>query len=124
MSCNNCTQTKPILSCTTVLTVGDSAYNSTAVYVYIKNNTTGRLYRFSATTSLTGLITATITDVQMMPGHNYELWVTLASATNTDERIDFVIDGETVSCLDVTYLRVFNTDDDLQSGAQTLTLVS
>jgi hypothetical protein len=111
-----------VLSCTTTLTVGDSAYNTTAVYVYIKNNTTGRLYRFSVTTDGAGLITANISSVQMIPDHNYELWVTLASATNTEEKIDFTIDGETKNCLDVSFQRVFNTDDELQSGAQTLTL--
>lgn len=123
MSCSNCDKTKPILSCVTSLTIGTCAYNSTALYVYVRNNTTGRLYRLTTTSSGAGLIVVTtIADIQMIPDHNYEVWVTLASATNIDERIDITIDAAVKTCLDVAIQTVFNSSDVLQSGSQTLKL--
>ena len=123
MSCSDCNKTKKILSCTTVLTIGlSAAYPTTAVYVYIKSHTTGRVYFYSATTSGAGLITATITAQQFAEGHDYELWVTLATATNPEEKIDFVIDATTVNCLSVKFQKVYTSADVIQSGVQTLAL--
>lgn len=122
MSCSSCPRTKKILSCTTVLTIGTTNLLSTAIYVYIKSHTTGRLYRYSATTSLTGLITATITAQQFAEGHDYELWITLATATNEEAFLNWTIGGETVNCLGVSFQKVYNNADVIQSGAQTLEL--
>lgn len=122
MSCSSCAKTKPILSCVTELTVGTVANLTTALYIYIRNNTTNRLYRFEETSSGAGLVVVTLDEVQMIPGHNYELWVTLASATNIEQKLDVTIGDETNDCFDVSFQRVFNTDNSLRSGAQTLTI--
>jgi len=122
MSCSSCNKTKKVLSCTTSLTIGTSALLNTALYVYIKSNTTGRVYRYSVTSTAGGVITPTITAQQFAEGHDYELWTTLATATNVDEKINFTIDGETVNCLAIQFQRIYNNSDTLQSGAQTLSL--
>lgn len=125
MSCPDCSKANNILRCITTLTVGTAAsHPNTDVYLYIRNNTTGRLYRYEVTTSNTGLISKDISAQQYMDGHNYELWVTLASATNIDDRITFTVGSENVTCITLGFETVYADDDTLESSAQTITLES
>lgn len=122
--CNPCNKTKPVLACTSTLTVGTlSTYPNTSVHVYLKNHTTGGyIERYVVTTTAGGSVQIALTSNQIMPDHNYELWVTLATATNTDERLAITIDGENHTCLQPKFRMVFNTSEALVSGNQTLSL--
>lgn len=122
MSCSNCEKSKPILACISTLTVGTISNISTAVYVYLRNNTTGRTYRYSTTSSGAGVVSVDISAQQHIPEHDYELWVTLASATNTEEKLTLTISSETMTCVSLSFVRAFNNTDTLVSGNQTLTL--
>jgi hypothetical protein len=122
MSCSNCSRTKKIISCTTTLTVGTAGVLNTALYLYIESKTTGRVYIFEVTTSAGGLITVDLSSKQFAEGHDYELWCTLSSSKNIDDKINFTIDGEQVNCLTLQFERVFTSATVLKSGVQTLSL--
>lgn len=128
MSCNNCTKFKTLPSCLEDLVIGTlTGVASTNVYVYLKNHSTGLLYRFSATTTLYGGLTIDLTDNGQFaptPKHDYELWVTLASATNTDEREDITIDTVDYSCVSFTFENVFVGYNLVDYTTQTLKLKS
>lgn len=120
--CNPCSKTKAVLACATDLTIGTIANLSTAVYVYIKNHTTGFTKRYDVTSSGAGVVVITLVTNDIMPDHDYEVWITLASATNIDERITIVVSGGNYTCLKPVFRRVYGTDDVLEYGAQTLAI--
>ena len=123
MYCNICSQFRPIPTCTESLIIGDTNLASTDVYVYLKNLSTDYLKRFSATTSLYGILTLDLTDFKGTPNHDYELWATLQSATNIDERIDIDVDGVSYDCFGFTFENVFSDENVLAEYAtQTLKL--
>jgi hypothetical protein len=111
---------RPLLACTTTLTVGTTNVNSTAIYVYVFNHTTDKLVRYSTTTSVTGLISFSLDGQTYAEDQDYEMWATLATATNIDERLNITIDTVVYTCLALEFKRVYNNDDSLQSGTQTL----
>lgn len=120
--CNPCSASKPVLACTTDLTVGTISSLSTAVFVYLKNHTTGFIKRYDVTTTIAGLVVITLSSNDIMPDHDYELWVSLASATNTDERENITIDAVVYTCVKPVFRRVYGTDNVLDFGVQTLAI--
>lgn len=119
--CNPCTAMRTLIACTSTLTVGTIANLTTAVYVYIHNHTTDKLVRYSTTSSDAGLVSFDLSDGQSyMEGHDYELWITLQSATNMDERVNFTIDAVAYSCAALEFHRLYDNDDAIQSQNQTL----
>lgn len=114
--CNPCNVMKPLARCMAVLTVGDTAHNSTAVYVYILNHFTGVRVRFPATTSVTGLVTVDLTDYPQIEGHDYELWVTLATATNPDDRETITIGAVEYTCFAIEFIDLLDENFELVTG--------
>lgn len=107
--CNQCSRFRDIPTCTDDLIVGDISHNSTAVIVYLKNWTTNVIYRFTTTTSGTGLLTIDLTDsgeLKVIPGHDYELWYTLESATDIDQRGTFTVDAVNYTCAGFTFTNI------------------
>ena len=121
MSCSSCNKTNPILTCTEILTVGTGAL-STAYYLFIRNNSTGRTYRYATTSDGAGLITQDISTQQWSEGLDYEVWITLATATNEDARENFTVDGTSIQCLAVRFKRAYDSANALISDDQTLAL--
>ncbi len=120
-NCNPCPIMRPLPKCMGVLTIGDTTFNNTDVFVYIKNHTTSILTRFETTTSGTGLVTLDLTNMYQIEGHDYELWVTLDTATNMDERINITIDAVIYTCVAITFEALYDSNDALITGqAQTL----
>ncbi len=121
--CNPCTPMKPLSRCMAVLTIGTISALNTAVHVYLKNHTTGVLVRFETTSAaVTGLVTVDISDYPQIAGHDYELWVTLATATNTDERVNVTISAVAYTCFAIRFVTVLDDQGVIETGAnQTLT---
>lgn len=119
--CTPCTKAKPIPTCITNLTIGTITALNTAVCVYIKNLTTGRLLRFSATSTGSGLVIVDISSQDWMPGHDYELWVTLASAVNIEDRENVTVSGTAYTCFELSFEYVLDTaGDPISYASQTL----
>lgn len=122
MDCVNLVATKPILSCVTDIRVGTLA-NSTAYYVYFKNSANGKLNRVLSTTSNVGLLTCSL-NFTPLANATYELWVTLASSLNLEEKLNILIDGIEADTLLVNFKRVYGTGNStMTANTQTLTLV-
>lgn len=119
--CNPCTRMRPLLACATTLTVGTIANLTTAIYVYIHDHTTGRLVRYSTTSSGAGVVSFDLSDGQVYAeDHDYELYITLASATNIEEKVSFTINAVAYDCVALDFKRVYDNDDVLVSAVQTL----
>lgn len=120
MSCIDCTKTKPVLVCVTNLIIGTLA-NSTAYYIYFKNSSNGKITRVSATSSVAGLLTAVI-DFDPL-ATTYEVWVTLASAVDIEEKETITIEDTEHTCLYIQFQRVYgNTNLSISATNQTLQL--
>lgn len=116
--CNPCSRMKPLSRCMAVLTIGTIAALNTAVYVYILNHTTGVRVRFPATSNaITGLVTVDLTDYPQIQGHDYEVYVTLASATNADERLTVTISTVEYTCFAVSFVTVLDDQGQIETGA-------
>lgn len=115
--CNDCTKFRTLPSCMTNLTIGTfTGNNNASVYVYLMNHTTGYLYRISGTTNGSGVLAIDITDggdFMPTPKHDYELYVTLQSATNTDERLTFTISSVNYTCAAIDFNQIWNEGDEL-----------
>jgi len=124
--CNNCPKFVSIPTCTEDLVIGTlTGYASTAVFVYLKNHTTGFIHRFSATTTMYGGLTIELPDngnFSPTPKHDYELWVTLQTATNTDERLDITINSIDYECVSFTFENIFVGYNLVEYTSQTLKL--
>lgn len=123
MSCNCCQQTKPISNCVTTIVIGTITNLSTAVYVYFKNKSTDKIFRFSATSSGAGLVSITVGNQKFTNNHAYECWITLASATNLEEKLPVTISGMTgtYTCFLVPFYHVQdNSNAPVSYSSQTL----
>ena len=102
MSCD-CTTVNKIPSCIDTLIIGDVANPNANYYVYLKTPD-GRIDRYSA-------IDVVYTDQigiespQVRIGTVYEIWVTLASDEQLNERVAFTPFGatSTVTCVNVEF---------------------
>lgn len=122
--CNPCTPCKPVLACTTNLTICTIANLGVAVFVYLEDHTTGFIKRYDVTSTGAGAVVIALSSNDIMPDHDYEVWVTLASSTNTEERLTMVISGANYTCVKPTFRRVYGTDNVLDYGDQTLAIAS
>lgn len=114
MACLDCTPTKPIPACTTSLILGNISSLATAVYIYVRNLTSGKLYRQAVTSSVAGLVTLDKTlpsSYFYSPNHAYEIWVTLASATNIDDKQTLTIGSSTATCLNPVFDKPIDDDN-------------
>lgn len=115
--CNPCTHMKPLARCMAILTIGTITQLNTAVYVYILNHTTGVRVRFPATSNaITGLVTVDLTDYPQIENHDYEIWLTLASATNTDDRLEVTVDTVEYICFAVSFVTVIDEQGAIATG--------
>lgn len=123
MSCNCCQQTKPIANCVTTIVIGTISNLSTAVYVYFKNKSTDKVFRFSATSSGAGVVSITVGSQKFTNNHAYECWVTLASATNLEDKLPVTISGMTgtFTCFLVPFYHIQdNSNAPVSYSSQTL----
>lgn len=115
---------KPLARCMAVLTIGTITQLNTAVYVYILNHTTGVRVRFPATSNGAGLVTVDLTDYPQIQDHDYEIWLTLASATNTDDRLEVTVDTVEYTCFAVSFVTVIDEQGAIATGDnQTLEVI-
>lgn len=121
MTCIGCSSTKPVLNCITNLKIG-TLVNSTSYYTYFKNSSSGKINRITSTTSNVGLLSVAL-DFTPLAKSQYEIWVTLASSTDLEEKETILIDGIEVTCLYTQFQRVFGTGNStLTATNQTLAL--
>ncbi len=110
MTCLQCQSVKPIPTCTTDLALGTTELgNGIAVYIFVKNLTTGKEYRQAATTEAlpAGRVTLDMTSPSAAfysPNHSYEIWITRQSDT-INERQDFTVQGSALEldCANVVF---------------------
>lgn len=122
--CNPCTATEPVANCITDLIIGKISSNSTAVYVYLNNITLGKLVRFSATSSASGIVTIQRGTQVFMPNHAYEIWITLAIATNPNTPKEQIqIGANFYKCFSVRFTKeVDTTNTSISVLSQTLSI--
>lgn len=122
MSCSSCTPTNPIGQCPTTLTIGTVPYLSTDMYVYIKNLATGHITILEATSSIAGVLTADLTDVELPANQDLELWTSRQTdGLNVQSTITIGADG--ASCLIVRFERPKDENGDpITYGTQTLSI--
>lgn len=96
--CSPCAPIKVLPDCITNLVVGTMPAINTAFYVYIKDITTDRTERYSATSSALGLLIIVVTQ-SFSPAHAYEIWATTL-AGSIDDKVAIIIPGivGTVDC--------------------------
>lgn len=108
--CVSCTCAKCIPVCVQELVLGVTSFGSTDVIVYFKNTTTGRTDQVTETTEVDGTLKVDVSSFDFMAGNAYEVWATLTTATSINDAIDIVIGLDTVTCLDLPFIEVFDTD--------------
>jgi len=109
MTCTTCQLTQEIPLCTDALTIGQTDFKSTNVYIFIEHKPSGRIERQDAVTDSDGVVVLDMTlPVDFYTsGPKYELWVTLRD-TNTTERLPIWIAGEFFECFELTVSTIFN----------------
>ena len=129
--CNPAPKFRTLPSCLTTLIIGTTATISGSLYVYLKNHTTGYLHRFTGTTDGAGLLSLNVKDPDAdgntqfipTPEHDYELWATTTSATNTEEKVNITINAVVYTSLGFTFERVYEDENSLAAySTQTLKL--
>jgi hypothetical protein len=121
MTCIGCSSTKPVLNCITNLKIGTLA-NSTSYYTYFKNSSSGKINRITTTSSNVGVLNVAL-DFTPLAKSQYEIWVTLASSTDLEEKETILIDGIEVTCLYTQFQRVYGSGNStLTATNQTLAL--
>lgn len=107
MACIECTETKPVPECVESIVIGAIAYNSTAVYIYVKNLSTGYIHQASATSSVAGLVTLSteLPDISFYNhNHLYEIWVARQSQS-INERLTVTISTVGYTCFMVPFIK-------------------
>lgn len=93
--CLPCTPTKELANCVTSIIIGTISQANTAVFVYFENMATGVITRFDVTSAAgTGVVTITKGSVIFVTGQDYEVWITLATATSIDQRLSYNVNGQ------------------------------
>lgn len=107
--CNPCLKTDILPVCTDNIVVGEISSPDTDVFVYVKDITTHRCFRFEETSDNNGIVTITSLNQEpdFMQNHSYELWITLATATGIEDREDILVDNasETTECISLEFKR-------------------
>jgi hypothetical protein len=113
MSCPTCQETKPIPKCVDTLIIGAIDYDSTDIYIYVKNLTTERIQRIDAVSGISGEVSLDLTDPDKeyySPNFTYELWVTLRANTQ-NEALDITIGYRVYDCLVLRFESIFEGED-------------
>jgi hypothetical protein len=108
--CTPCTQTKPILYCSTAVYVGDwIAGVGVTVQVYWRNTATDRTKVEEVVTGVDGKVSITFDG--RMESSSYELWMN-TSLGKMNAKPLFYLPGTTteVSCITVNFDRAFDSD--------------
>lgn len=116
MSCNVGTRVKDLYKCGTTLNIGTVAV-STAYLVYFKNWTTGKIFVTPATSSLAGILSITLPVDMLDADHDYQVWATLATATNSDAKENITISSVVYTSFQVYFRTVY---DSTQSAVEDL----
>lgn len=114
MNCNACTKARPLNSCSDELVIGTFAPD-TDFYVYLQIVATGNLMRLEATSDGDGLLILDTSDIDFATALEYQLWVTLQSATSQHDEVTFsASDGEEtvegITCLLLNFEKVWDGD--------------
>lgn len=118
--CTPCTKTKPVLYCSDSIYIGDwIAGSGITVQVYWKNTATGRIGNEEVVTGSNGAIN--VVWVGKMESASYEVWVGTSNGEMNDQDT-FYIAGTTteVSCLSVSFDRVYNSGRNLDVASSTI----
>lgn len=102
MSCVQCKRTVPLNKCPDTLVIGTIADANTNVLGYIKKVSNGATQLFSVTSDGDGLVSVDvsgITDFLNTSKTQFEVWLTLATATSFEDRLPITIGTETADCL-------------------------
>lgn len=102
MNCNTCNTTKCIPKCFDTLTIGTISHTDADVYIFIKDTTIGRTFRYTGVSSSYGTVQLEVDEdtIEFSPTHNYELWVTLQTDQMSDNQA-ITVDEEEVTCLNI-----------------------
>lgn len=119
MSCN-CLQSNDVVNCTTTINVGYVADANTDLYVYLKNVTTGRVERYTATSDADGYFSFDPSGLN--DKHLYEVTVTFANATNPQDTELITIDGNETCCVQFRAYAQYYAGDIDADLTQTLTV--
>jgi hypothetical protein len=118
MSCNVGTRVKDLYKCGSTLIIGTAPSANTAYLVYFKNWTTGKTFVVSTTSAAgTGVITITLPTDMLDADHDYQVWVTLASAVNLDTKQNITISSVVYTSFAVYFRTVY---DSTQSAVEDL----
>lgn len=121
MTCIGCSSTKPVLNCVTNLRIGTLS-NSTNYLVYFRNSSSGKINRVASTTNGSGLLSVAL-DFTPLAKSQYEIWVTLATSEDIEDKQTILIDGIEATCLYAQFQRVYNQNNSsITATNQTLTL--
>jgi len=97
--CSPCQSIKVLPDCLENIVVGTMPAANNPYYIYLKDITTGRTERYSATSDGAALLTVAVTQM-LSQNHAYELWVT-ANFGSIEDKIDIAVSGVTnpVDCV-------------------------
>lgn len=116
MSCNNCTSVKLIPTCVDELIIGFIPFDTTDVFVYIKNTTSGHIEQFEATSDADALVALDLSLIDKSffnENSFYELWVTLQDG-QIDDKLDITMQGsyvpDTYTCLNLLFSKISAVD--------------
>lgn len=115
MNCNACHKTRPLNSCSDEIVIGTFAPD-TDFYVYIQTIATGNIIRLEATSDGDGLLSIDTSEINFSDVLQYQLWVTLQSATSQHDNVTFTAsDGseevEAIECLLLKFENVMDGDE-------------
>lgn len=125
MSCNVGTRVKDLYKCGTTLTIGTAPASTTAYLVYFKNWTTGKMFVVAATSGgVPATLSITLPTDMLDADHDYQVWATLATATNAEEKVNITISGTTYTSFAVYFRTIYDSTqsavEDLASQAFTV----
>lgn len=114
MNCNACYKTRPLNSCSDEIVIGTFAPD-TDFYVYLEIVATGNIVRLEATSDGDGLLAINTSEIDFSTVLEYQLWVTLQSATSQHDNETFTAsDGEDevegITCLLLKFEKVMDGD--------------
>lgn len=123
MSCNVGTRVKDLYKCGTTLYIGDATLASTDYLIYFKNWTTGKVFVIPTTSTLVNRLTPSLPVDMIDANHDYQVWATLATATNMDEKVNITVGGTVYTSFSVYFRTVYDTNhavEDLATQAFTV----
>lgn len=113
--CSPCTRLKNVALCTDSLVIGTVGSNNTLYNIYFRSLSNDMIVKYTATSSVAGLLTLTPTDGFILAGNTlYELWVNTSNSSQTG--VNLTIGGAAATC----YTLMFDRIEDTTYTTQTL----